>query len=222
MNKLPVRLNRLFFIVVMAFAVISSSVLNSDLTFAEPGEIVEEPIEPGEITDPELPTIPPEEITDPEPPTTPPGEIIDPGQPPTTGGSGGDSNTPNPIKPPTPEITTPVNRPQKTVMETRLSMLTMNCGNLVPEFSPDIYEYTVYVTKDQENKNCGTSAESVDQTADISAEGPLEFTDEDVVKTITVTATNGEQAQYTITVHIIRDTELLINNKVYTISGNLV
>ena len=100
-------------------------------------------------------------------------------------------------------------------MDTRLSGLTINCGELIPAFSSDVYEYTVYVTKDQGNKNCGTTATSVDPAASISAEGPLEFTDKDITKKITVTGGNGEKSEYVINVHIIKETELLVDNKLY-------
>ena len=55
------------------------------------------------------------------------------------------------------EETTPEN-----AIDTRLWGLSISCGTFVPEFSSDIYEYTVYVTKDQEEKSCEIIAEPVD------------------------------------------------------------
>lgn len=157
----------------------------------------------------------------------------------------GDSNTENPtnttepssgdntgVNQSSPQTTAPSNNQNSSVsntapnssgadvsaMDTRLSELSINCGTLIPEFSPDIYEYVVYVTKNQESKNCGTLATAIDSSATITADGPIEYNKEDVVKKITVTGSNGEKTEYVINVHIIQDTELVIENELYAIT----
>lgn len=103
-------------------------------------------------------------------------------------------------------------------IDTRLWGLSISCGSLVPEFSSDIYEYTVYVNKDQENKSCEIIAEPVDDAAEIRIEGPDTFSDEDVERKITLTGTAGEKTEYVIKVHIVTATELLKDNRLYVMT----
>lgn len=102
--------------------------------------------------------------------------------------------------------------------DTRLSELHINCGELIPEFSPDQYEYKVYVEYDGEPINCGTTARAEDTSLKIRAEGPLETDGEDVQKRIFAEAENGDYSEYVIDVHIVKEGELLIDGYLYTIS----
>lgn len=103
-------------------------------------------------------------------------------------------------------------------VDTRLKNLEISCGQLVPEFSPDIYSYTVYVSRDAQDKSCMASAEAVEASTVISAEGPSEFDDEDVRKTIRVEGNDGSKSEYVIDVHVLKDTEVLVENALYTIA----
>ena len=105
-------------------------------------------------------------------------------------------------------------------VDTRLSSLIIQCGTLVPTFSPDVYEYTVYVTKEQENKNCGTQVTAFNESLNIKAEGPTVFVDKDVTKKVIIESPSGEKSVYSIRVHILKDTELYINNSLYTVSDD--
>ena len=96
--------------------------------------------------------------------------------------------------------------------DTRLAELSVRCGELVPEFSPDIYEYKVYVTEDQEIKSCMAAAEAMNYLSNISVEGATEFSDEDVERKITVTGISGEKSEYTIKFHIIRDSSFFFKH----------
>ena len=102
--------------------------------------------------------------------------------------------------------------------DTRLSQLSIACGSLTPEFSPDVYDYQVYVTKEQTSRDCKTSVKLKDSTAKVTAEGPAEFQDSDVEKKITVTASGGEKSVYTIKVHIVQDNEILEEGRLYQVA----
>lgn len=102
--------------------------------------------------------------------------------------------------------------------DTRLSELQINCGQLVPEFSPDQYNYTVYVEYDGEPIGCGTSAVGMDPSVSIRAEGPTEIIGEDAQKRVIAEAGDGSYSEYIIDIHVVKDNELLINNALYVIS----
>ena len=106
-------------------------------------------------------------------------------------------------------------RTQQTT-DTRLRTLTISCGQLIPEFDPDIYQYTVYVSRDAEDKSCGTMAEAISRNVDITAEGPLEYGDESVEKRVIVSADDGSRSEYVIDVHVVEDYELLTGNTLYS------
>ena len=106
-------------------------------------------------------------------------------------------------------------RTQQTT-DTRLRTLTISCGQLIPEFDPDIYQYTVYVSRDAEDKSCGTMAEAISQNVDITAEGPLEYGDESVEKRVIVSADDGSRSEYVIDVHVVEEYELLMGNTLYS------
>lgn len=105
--------------------------------------------------------------------------------------------------------------------DTRLSQLSIACGSLTPEFSPDVYDYQVYVTKEQTSRDCKTSVKLKDSTAKVTAEGPAEFQDSDVEKKITVTASGSEKSIYTIKVHIVQDNEILEEGKLYQVAKTI-
>lgn len=102
--------------------------------------------------------------------------------------------------------------------DTRLSELQINCGQLVPEFSPDQYNYTVYVEYDGEPIDCGTSAVGMDPSVSIRAEGPTEITGGDAQKRVIAEAADGSHSEYVIDIHVVKDNELLIGNVLYVIS----
>ncbi len=106
----------------------------------------------------------------------------------------------------------------QTSADTRLSELQINCGQLVPEFSPDQYNYTVYVEYDGEPIDCGTSAVGIDPSVSIRAEGPTEITGEDAQKRVIAEAADGSYSEYVIDIHVVKDNELLIGNALYVIS----
>lgn len=147
-----------------------------------------------------------------------------------------ETNTPMPVNPPAPSGPTqqePSNSSSAntgervttqsgtiTNIDTRLSELGIACGNLVPAFMPDQYEYTVYVNKNSENKSCSTSAVAMDSAnTTVSAEGPSEFESDDVQKKIIVEGNGGQKSEYIINIHVIKDTELLVDNVLYKISS---
>ena len=170
--------------------ILGISLICCELVYAAP--ITEEPQNPVQPQEPSVPQNPPAQ---PETPNVPTGN-----------GNGGSSQS--------------TGRPSSgtSVVDTRLSRLEISCGELVPEFSPDVYSYTVYVSRDAQDKSCTASAEAVETSAVISAEGPSEFVDENVRKTITVEGTDGSKSEYVIDVHVIKDTEVLVGNSLYTIT----
>lgn len=103
-------------------------------------------------------------------------------------------------------------------VDTKLSELSINCGQLVPEFSPEQYNYKVYVEYKDEPINCGTTGVPVDPSVTLRAEGPLESNGEDVEKHIFAESKDGNYSEYVIEVHIVKDDELLIDGHLYTIS----
>lgn len=102
--------------------------------------------------------------------------------------------------------------------DTRLSELRINCGLLIPEFSPDQYNYIVYVEYDGQPIDCGTSAVGVDPFVRISAEGPLETNGDDVQKRVIAEAEDGSKSEYIIDIHVVKENEVLVDNILYTIS----
>lgn len=82
-----------------------------------------------------------------------------------------------------------------------LSSITPSAGELTPAFSPDVYAYTIYVGKDE--TSCVISATPTDDKARVDISGESELADYSTKRTITVTAENGTQSTYDIT--IIRD-----------------
>ncbi len=105
--------------------------------------------------------------------------------------------------------------------DTRLSSLTISCGELIPEFSPDTYEYVVYVSPDSEDKSCQTLVEAMSENVDITAEGPREYGDESVEKRVIITADDGGKSEYVIDVHVVKDYELLIDGALYVPSDKI-
>ena len=102
-------------------------------------------------------------------------------------------------------------------IDTTLAGLNIACGQLVPAFSPDVYEYTVYVTAEQAIKSCEIDATPQDTAAQVSVTGPESFEKTDVTRTVTVSSGSGETS-YTITVHVLGVTELLLDGVLYTVS----
>lgn len=99
--------------------------------------------------------------------------------------------------------------------------LGIDCGTLVPKFSPDIYEYTVYITPDAENRSCVTTVEFDGNDVDVNIEGPFEIANEDITKTITLSDSDGDSIVYTINVHIAADDEIIENGMLYTLVTNV-
>ncbi|MCQ4637219.1 cadherin-like beta sandwich domain-containing protein [Anaerovorax odorimutans] len=97
----------------------------------------------------------------------------------------------------------------------RLSSLSIDCGELAPEFSPNHYEYHVYLEKDSKTDSCRTTARVSDNSLKIAAEGPAKLNGKDVKKTVTVTAANGKKTIYTIQVHFVKKLEILSKGKLY-------
>ena len=95
--------------------------------------------------------------------------------------------------------------------------LTIDCGTLVPEFQPDVYEYTVYVDSDAENRSCVTTVEVDGDDVGANVEGPVEFEDEDITKTVTLSDSDDDRTVYTINVHIAKDDEIIIDGMLYTL-----
>ena len=97
----------------------------------------------------------------------------------------------------------------------QLSSLSIDCGELVPEFSPNHHEYRVYVEEDSKTDSCRTSARVSDNSLRIEAEGPEKLNGKDVKKTVTVTAADGKKTIYTIQVHFVKKLEILSKGKLY-------
>lgn len=102
----------------------------------------------------------------------------------------------------------------------RLSSLSIACGELVPEFSPNHYEYSVYVKEDSKSDSCRTTARVRDNSLSVAAEGPEELNGKDAKKTVTVTAADGEKVIYTIQVHVVRSIEILAKGRLYVPKEN--
>ena len=186
------RINKVARSIIIYILIITMVLVGSSVVFAEPDEGV---IDPGE-------TVPPvvDNATEPEE-TVPPvvDNVTNPGETaPSANNTGGSL-----VK-----------------IDTRLSSLNMSCGALVPAFSPDIYEYTVYISDGQENKECTTVAMPINVAARVTAEGPKTIEKEDVVKKVISIGPSGEKSEYIINIHIIRKNELLVENKLYKISDN--
>ena len=77
----------------------------------------------------------------------------------------------------------------------------------------------MYVYKNADDKSIESTAEAINsEVTSIRAEGATEFSDKDVEKKIIVEGPNGESSEYLINVHIIKDTELLVENILYSLS----
>lgn len=169
-------------------AILMISLICCELAYAAP--ITEEPQNPPQTEEPPQTEVP----SQPQTPNTSPGSD-------NTGSiqnTGGSSDT--------------------RAADTRLSKLEISCGELVPEFSPDIYSYTVYVSRTAQDKSCTASAEAMETSSVISAEGPSEFDSEDVRKTIKVEGNDGSKSEYVIDVHVLKDTEVFIENSLYAVT----
>ncbi len=197
---------------------------------SEPAPKIEEGTDPNPEIPPETgegadsaPEVPPEtgEETDPAPEVPPEtGEGADPVPelPPETGEGGG----PAPEIPPEVDGGTDFDSEilaEETVSEvdTTLDNLSIACGQLVPAFSPDVYEYTVYVTAGQTERSCAVEAVPRDATANISVTGEETFDKEGVTRIVTVSG-NTSETTYTIRVHLMGVTELFLDGVLYTIS----
>ncbi|MBQ2062675.1 MAG: InlB B-repeat-containing protein [Oscillospiraceae bacterium] len=107
--------------------------------------------------------------------------------------------------------------PPATKVDTRLNWLEIECGQLHPAFSPDIYSYTVYVTPEQENRSCRVLCDTFSSDAHVDAEGPQTVGKSDVVRKLTVSG-GGRRAEYTIIVHVITPQEMLLDGEFYSIT----
>ena len=200
--------------ILLSICLIMSSIMiyhiNLSFAYGEPedGTITEEPTDPG--TQPETPPV--ETPEEPETPSVQPPDTTAP-QSPATANPSNNSNSGNSA------ASTTANA--ENAVDTRLSELNIACGQLVPDFSPDQYSYTVYVNKNAENNSCGTTAAAMDPSPVITAEGPLTFAEEDVQKKIIVEGTDGSVSEYVINVHVLKDTELYIDGSLYTISESI-
>lgn len=99
--------------------------------------------------------------------------------------------------------------------------LAIECGTLVPEFEPDIYEYTVYVDKNAENRSCVAIVEFDGDDVGVNVEGPTEFDDKDITKTVTLSDSDGDQTEYKINVHIATGDEMVVNGMLYKIATDI-
>lgn len=238
--------NRILIIILSLILVLQGVVLYSnDVAYADPEGSVTGGDSTGEVTEPSVPSEPEEQPQEPVEPNPPPSDpeipsddpiVIPPVDdeggtiPPSEEGNGGDGSVS-----PSPDIpvvvpgvsgtseggtTSSANQAtqQQKDIDTRLSELTIACGNLIPQFSPDVYEYTVYVTKEQANKSCSVSAKPIENEAVITEDGPSEFSDKDITKKIISTAPNGKKSEYSIKIHVLKKTELLINTTLYELS----
>lgn len=82
-----------------------------------------------------------------------------------------------------------------------LTELSCSAGKLVPDFSYDVYEYTVYAENSTETAEFKTTAAAFSDTVEISDGGALQVGDN--IRTITVTTEDERQRVYTI--NIIRE-----------------
>lgn len=193
----------------------------------DPGEDLQTPEDPGEDPgeDPQTPEDPGEDPgEDPQTPEDPGNTVTEPTSPPEDPQDPGDETGPEP------DIDTPdenigndgeSSAPAETIwqsIDTRLLNLSIACGELSPKFSSDVYEYTVYVTKDQDNKNCTVAFEAADTSAEVTVDGPDTVGEEDVEVKVVSAGPNGESSTYTIKVHVVTDIELLRNGKLYRIA----
>lgn len=103
-------------------------------------------------------------------------------------------------------------------ISTKLTDLSISCGTLVPSFSPDVFEYVVYVTKTQDNKSCEVFPTAQDTQASIIFEGPAQFEDIDVERKIIVSDGQEGKSEYAIRVHVVKETELLLGEKLYALT----
>ena len=214
------RLRAALLTVAILFAVVSAA---APLVYATPTD------DPPEITAPD-PEPTPNPDPDPDPTPTP---NPDPDPTPTPNPDPDPTPTPDlePDPGPTPGPTEPVypDAPAQGQSQTeelpsaqiaddlRLSFLSIDCGELVPAFSPDVYQYTVYITPEQEERSCSVEANPMDERASVVYEGPLTIETSDIVRTITVFDDVAETV-YTITVHIITAGELLVDGVYYAVS----
>ena len=104
-----------------------------------------------------------------------------------------------------------------TSVDIRLSYLSIECGELHPAFSPDIYSYTVYVTADQENRSCRILCDTLSHEARVEAEGPRTVGNTDVVRKVRV-AGGGRYAEYTVVVHVLTFRERIWDDELYSIT----
>lgn len=203
-----------FFIGLLIFGLVAFYLTRGELIFAEPVEDEQTEETPGEETNP---TDPPIEEPEPVDPPAPPVEEENNTTPPPADEPQYNTNTDQPQDgngQNDGEINAPADAEEASA-DTKLISMTIACGELMPAFSSDVFEYTVYVKKDQEIKDCRIYVETADPAAEVTVDGPEEFSDSDVTKTITVTGPSGESSAYTVNIHILRDSEFLLGNKLY-------
>lgn len=198
--------------ILLLFTVCATGVLTVRTAFADPED--ENPTE--EVTEPEQPTEPDPEPVDPEPDPVSPTPAPTPAPTPTP--------TPAPTQKPsvdTNQTTTtegeddaePVALPEDVL----LSELSISCGVLYPVFSPNVLEYTVYVTRDQEPKDATVTALAANENASIEVDGPSAWDTKDIQRTVTITMADLS-ATYTINIHVLKATELFLDGSLYVIS----
>lgn len=211
----------------LLFTVCVTGVLTVRTAFAEPDD--EDPV--GEVTEPEQQTDPNPE-TDPIPETNPDPVDPDPVDPDPDPVSPAPNPKPAPVPAPTPK---PTQRPTDDTNQTSttegendaepvalpedvlLSELRISCGAIYPMFSPNVLEYTVYVTRDQKPKDATVTALAANENASIDVVGPSTWDTKDIQRTVTV-AMADLSATYTINVHVLKVTELFLDGTLYVIS----
>lgn len=198
----------MFFLIIMVICCWQEPYANDHAVYGSSGgSIVEEPSFPEE---PQQPQTPDSENSGSG--STSQSSVPSTGTPPAGNAGGGSSGSGSSVSSGGNSVA-----PQSTV-DTRLSALQINCGQLVPDFSPDQYEYTVYVEYNGEAINCGTTAIAVDPSVNVRAEGPSEITGEDARKTVIAEADDGGYSEYVINIHVVKDNEILEGNALYVIS----
>ncbi len=102
-------------------------------------------------------------------------------------------------------------------VDTRLSYLSIECGELYPAFSPNIYAYTVYVTPEQENRSCRILCDTVSKEATVKTDGAQTVGHTDVVRKVRVSG-GGRYSDYTIIVHVMTFREFLLDGELYSMT----
>lgn len=133
---------------------------------------------------------------------------------------------PSPTPTPTPEPTkAPVSTPTPTPAKTQapssnkstnnyLESLSVEGGELSPEFNKNTTEYTVNVTKDTTSVKISASKE--DGSATVSGTGTIELEEDETISNIKVTSESGSTRTYTI--KIVREAKEVLPLGIKTIS----